>query len=228
MYEKCAAAMPWIRHLQDTARADVVKACSLARVVRNQLIVRERATADRIFGIAEGALAVWKRRGDGRDQVTAFLFNGDMFGIAAGATYFSSVRALTDANLAWLTQESIEELTTRHADLRHALYARVTSDFALAQDQLLILGALNARERVAAALLHFDRRQRARGLSPDVPLWLPMRRTDLASYLGLELPTLSRMFSRLSAEGLIATPRKTQVVLRDRGALSHLSGEALR
>lgn len=166
---------------------------------------------------------LWRQRGASHTQVTGFLFPGDLLGTLVHDRYLNSARAVVDSRLARVSRAELAELADQSPDLRHALYRAVTSDFALAQDQLLILGAMSAAERVATALLQFERRQRARGLDQGVPVWLPMRRTDLASYLGLELPTLSRTFSRLRQEGLISSPSTTEIAIRDRAALARLS-----
>jgi CRP-like cAMP-binding protein len=169
---------------------------------------------------------VWKRRGPDDTQVTGFLFPGDLLGTLIGERYLYSARAVIDGTLATIGSGALAALAERYPDLRHALYRHVTNDFALAQDQLLVLGTMSAVERVATALLQFERRQQARGVSPGVPVWLPMRRTDLASYLGLELPTLSRAFSRLRQDGVITSPSTTRVAIRDRDALIRLSCDA--
>jgi CRP/FNR family transcriptional regulator len=218
---------PLLRSLQDRCRAAVVKALQERPFDKHALLVSEGAEADELFMLLEGAIVLWKTRPDRHAQVTGFLFPGDVMGAANDSRYLYSARAVVRGRLASLPKRQLADLGDSYPDLRRALYRSVTSDFALAQDQLLILGAMSAKERVATALLQFDRRQRARGMDPAAPLWLPMRRMDLASYLGLELPTLSRTFSRLRQDGLISCPSTTEVSLRDRAALARMSCEAL-
>ncbi|WP_169816596.1 helix-turn-helix domain-containing protein [Rhodovibrio salinarum] len=217
---------PLLRACEATARAAFVKSLRCHNVQKNELIVAEGTPSTYVHMIVDGCLMVWKQRADRNLQVTGFLFPGDLLGALAGVHYLYSARAVTRSTLASVRQTELNELSDTYPNLRHALYRTVTSEFALAQDQLLILGAMNAAERVATALLQFDRRQRARGMDADAPLWLPMRRTDLASYLALELPTLSRAFSRLRQDGIIACPSTTEVALRDRKALERMSCEA--
>lgn len=220
------AALPLMKALQGTTRAAVVKALSSSTVQKHEQIISESADARALFVVLDGAVMVWKRRGPDDTQVTGFLFPGDLLGTLIGERYLYSARAVIDGTLATIGSGALAALAERYPDLRHALYRHVTNDFALAQDQLLVLGTMSAVERVATALLQFERRQQARGVSPGVPVWLPMRRTDLASYLGLELPTLSRAFSRLRQDGVITSPSTTRVAIRDRDALIRLSCDA--
>lgn len=220
------ATLPFVETLQRTTRAAAVKALQACTAQKHEQIIHEGRSADSVYLIVDGAVMAWKHRSHADTQVTGFLFRGDLLGTLIGERYLFSARAVVACRLARVARAQLVELADRYPDLRHALYGQVTSDFALAQDQLLILGALSADERVATVLLQFERRQRARGVAEGVPVWLPMRRTDLASYLGLELPTLSRAFGRLRRAGVIATPSTTDIKICDRDALIRLSGDA--
>jgi CRP/FNR family transcriptional regulator len=219
-------ALSLVQALEGTTRASVVNALTVSTVQKHEQIIQEGAAARALFFVLDGAVMVWKNRSPADTQVTGFLFAGDLLGTLIGERYLYSARAVVAGKLASAARADFAELCERHPDLRHALYRHVTNDFALAQDQLLVLGAMSAVERVATALLQLERRQLARGVAQGVPVWLPMRRTDLASYLGLELPTLSRAFSRLRQDGVIASPSTTDVAIRDRDALIRLSGDA--
>ena len=55
---------------------------------------------------------------------------------------------------------------------------------------------------------------------------LPMTRTDIADYLGLTIETVSRCFTRLRTDALIATPEPHTVRLLDRNRLEALAAAA--
>jgi CRP/FNR family transcriptional regulator len=55
---------------------------------------------------------------------------------------------------------------------------------------------------------------------------MPLSRTDMADYLGLNADTLSRTMSRLRASGLISHPERHRAVVRDFAALAALSPAA--
>ena len=64
-----------------------------------------------------------------------------------------------------------------------------------------------AKEKVALFLLNLMDRQRSRGLS-STELMLRMTRQDIASYLGLQLETVSRKLSNMAKVGMISVNRK--------------------
>lgn len=68
-----------------------------------------------------------------------------------------------------------------------------------------MLGRKTAEERIASFLLDLFRRM---GKADSV--WLPMSRTDIADHLGLTMDTVSRGFSHLKSEGIIALENSHQ------------------
>ena len=53
---------------------------------------------------------------------------------------------------------------------------------------------------------------------------LPMARADIADYLGLEVETVSRVFSRLRADAVLSLASPKRVVPRDWRVLADLAG----
>ena len=72
----------------------------------------------------------------------------------------------------------------------------------MAQDQLLLLGNGSAEEKVAIFLVSWrNRLARLSVFSETVPL--PMRRQDIADFLGLKLETVSRTLAKLEQKNVI-------------------------
>jgi CRP/FNR family transcriptional regulator len=71
-----------------------------------------------------------------------------------------------------------------------------------AQQAMLMLGSMRADERLAVFLLDFVERLHAHGFSRTEVI-LQMTRTDIGSYLGLKLETVSRIFARLIEKDLL-------------------------
>ena len=72
---------------------------------------------------------------------------------------------------------------------------------------MLLLGTMDAEERLAAFLLNLSRRYLARGGDPT-DFCLGMTREDIGLYLGLRTETVSRIFSRFKEQGLISIERR--------------------
>jgi CRP/FNR family nitrogen fixation transcriptional regulator len=86
------------------------------------------------------------------------------------------------------------------------------------RNQLLLLGRQTALERVAYFLFEMDRRLK----NPTVII-LPMRRRDIADYLGLSLETVSRSLSELRDQGIISLQSQQEVVVKDRTKLAQVA-----
>ena len=72
---------------------------------------------------------------------------------------------------------------------------------------LMLLGSLNAQDRVAAFLLDLSRRFGERGESPR-EFNLRMTRAEIGSTLGLQLETVSRAFSVFQQQGVLSVEHR--------------------
>jgi CRP/FNR family transcriptional regulator, anaerobic regulatory protein len=72
---------------------------------------------------------------------------------------------------------------------------------------MMLLGSMNAEERLAAFLLNLSHRMKARGYSAR-EFHLRMSRAEIGSYLGMKLETVSRTFSAFQAQRLLEVDKK--------------------
>src|SRR5205085_9452834 len=72
---------------------------------------------------------------------------------------------------------------------------------------MVLLGSMNAEERLAAFLLTVSQRMKARGYSAT-EFHLRMTRAEIGSYLGMKLETVSRTFSAFQQQGLLEVDKK--------------------
>ncbi len=217
--------LPLFKDTDAAAREAMQESARYHDAAKHELIMSQGDLGFDLFMVVAGCVMIARTDGWGAQQVVGFLFAGGLSGAVAIDTYVNSARSVVPTTVVGFDHATISNLTDAHPSLRRALYRSTISDIGVAQDHLVILGAMNAQERVAAALLHFDRCQRARDPIADKPLWLPMRRTDLANYLAIELPTLSRVLSRFRDHKLLSFQSISEIWLCDRQRLARLSGE---
>lgn len=217
--------LPFARGLPRDALDALVGAAEPLSFARRQLVVRQGAPAERVFFVLAGALVVEMRDRAPEPRVTGFLFEGDFFGVIYARQYSYSVRALVDTQLAAVRRTDFEALCDAHPRLQHAVLQAASNELAAAQDHLLTLGRRSARERVASFLLQLDRRRNRlhERAGTDQPIWLPMRRSDIADHLGLTLETVSRVMSELQKKQVVASDSRHQVRIRDRAALQRIA-----
>ena len=91
-------------------------------------------------------------------------------------------------------------------------------EYQRAQNHIVILGCMSARQRVATFLLRM-----ALHSYNDNEIELPMSWRDIADYLGLTIETVSRTITQFEKEGVIGIPSARRVALRDREALTRVA-----
>ena len=158
--------------------------------------------ANHLIEVIEGVVKLYKLLPDGRCQITGWMVAGQFGGLTPVGTYGQSAEAVTNVRVCRYNRAQLDRLVDDMPGLGRRLLDITCRDLASAQNQILWLGRKTAMERVASFLLHLSDQAERRD-EDEAALYLPMRRCDIADYLGLTLETVSRMFSRLQAMGVI-------------------------
>jgi len=185
---------------------------------RNVEIFGEGEPAECLYKMLSGAVRSCKLLDDGRRQVTAFHMPGEVFGLEIGADHRLSAEAISDASILIVKRSAMLALAARDADIARQLWTLTAHDLQRVQDHMLVLGCMNAKERVASFLLQLA----TRGVGSN-EIELPMPRQDIADYLGLTIETVSRTMTQLENDAAIGLSTSRRIVLRDRAALSRLN-----
>ncbi len=162
-----------------------------------------------LYAIRSGFLKTTVLNADGREQVTGFQMGGELLGldgIGSGA-YNGNAVALEDSEVCVLPFGLIEELGREIPAIQRNLHSVLSREIVRDHGVMMLLGSMSAEERLAAFLLNLSRRFTARGYSAS-DFHLRMTREEIGSYLGLKLETVSRLFSRFQADGLIEVQQK--------------------
>jgi CRP/FNR family transcriptional regulator len=174
------------------------------------------------YTIRRGTVRLYKLLGDGRRQITGFAMPGDILGLAARGGYAYGAEAIDTCELCRMPLADLRRTFERYPQLERRLVELAGEELATAQEQMLLLGRKAPLEKLASFLLSMTARARRAG-EPDNPLYLPMSRGDIADYLGLTVETVSRSFTRLKGEGIIALPEPTRVLIVKRERLEALA-----
>ena len=192
------------------------------RVSAQRTFVVEGEPAEALFNITEGMVKVYKLLADGRQQITGFLFAGDFVGLSSNDEYVYSAEAVTAVGYCRFPRRGLERLLADFPRMEHRLLGIASNELAAAQNQMLLLGRKSAREKLASFLLMLSRQAERIGHAAN-PVQLPMTRTDIADYLGLTIETVSRTFTRLRKDKVIALQSADAVELLDREALHDIA-----
>jgi CRP/FNR family nitrogen fixation transcriptional regulator len=189
---------------------------------RGTEIFGEAELAEYIYQVIEGAVRTHKLLPDGRRQIGAFHFRGDIFGLENSETHRFTAEALVPTTVRLAKRESVEEVARNDPAILHTMLVMITNSLAHVENQMLLLGRKTSRERVAAFLFEMHLRSTAVGV-----LSLPMSRLDIADYLGLSIETVSRDMSELRRKDILKFEDTTHrhIVVLDVQAPAELAGE---
>lgn len=183
----------------------------------------EGDAVERVYMVSAGALKLYSLLGDGRRQVTGFMFPGDFLGISIEDEHAFSAEALERVELWAFSRKQFGEFCERNPRVERELFHLAAHELAAAQQQMVLLGRKNAAERLASFLLNLlCRRERLTG-KDERQVDLPMNRLDIADYLGLTKETVSRMIAQLRDRKLIRLVSQNSVEILDRDMLSDLA-----
>jgi CRP/FNR family transcriptional regulator len=174
--------------------------------------------AGTVHEVRAGVIKLSKTPPDGRCQVTGFAYPGSIIGLSFGGRFIYSAEAVTAAEIVSCSRPQFQDLLRREPDVASAYWAQANDELVAAQEQLLILGRMNATERVATFLSHL-----LDAAAGEDVIRLPMTRNAIADYLGLTTETVSRTFTRLRREGVVVPINTHDVRVKDASRLRSLA-----
>ncbi len=171
----------------------------------------------RLYQVITGVVRLTRLLPDGRRQVIAFGYPGDVIGFPADGRHHTDCDALVDTTLRSFKRSALEH-GDEDPDLHDALLRAALREISAMQDHFMMLGRKSASEKVASFLAVITERH-GRDLGAYRQITLPMARSDIADFLGLTTETVSRTFTLLRKSGVIALDGVHTVIVLDADAL---------
>jgi CRP/FNR family transcriptional regulator len=187
---------------------------SRQKLVRGERLFQVGDRFESVFAIWTGFFKTCVSSTDGREQVTGFQMAGELIGLdGIGARRHEvDAIALDDSQVCVIPYTELAMLAAEVGSLQQQLHRLMSREIVRNHGVMLLLGSMNAEERLATFLLNLTQRQHARGFSGSA-IVLRMSREEIGSYLGLKIETVSRTFSKFQANGLLfVRHRQIQVV----------------
>jgi CRP/FNR family transcriptional regulator len=162
-----------------------------------------------VYSIRSGFFKTATIDNEGREQVTGFNMPGELLGMdgIGSGKYHANAVALEDSEVCVLPFSLVESLGREMPALQRHLFSVLSREIVRDHGVMMLLGSMRAEERLATFLLSLSRRFDRRGYSPT-EFHMRMTREEIGNYLGLKLETVSRLFSKFQAEGLIEVEQK--------------------
>ncbi len=218
-----------MRELSEGLEADTLRQLdavisSSSRLKRGDTLYQAGETFTALYAIRQGSCKTSVLAEDGREQVTGYHMVGDIIGLdgIGSERHGCAAVALEDTTACALPFACLAKLARTSVTLQHNIHRFLSRDIRRDQDMMLLLGSMQAEERLAVFLLNLSERYQQRGYS-STEFVLRMTRQEIGSYLGIKLETVSRAFSRFQEEGLLQVQGRS-VKLFALSALKQIAG----
>jgi CRP/FNR family transcriptional regulator len=218
-----------VRHLAVCSALAPDEVQALERVTVSQplalgaTLARAGEPRQHVYTLTRGALRLVRTLADGRRQISGFVLPGDYVGLSGSDHHRYDIEAIADSRVCRVALGQMKDLRARYPHLERKLLQRACQALDDAADAALALGRLQPAEKLADFLLRLAVREARLG-GNGLRVTLPMGRSDIADHLGLTMETVSRTFTKLRQQGLIALPHLNTVEILDETGLQALCG----
>ncbi len=156
-----------------------------------------------IYQLIDGIIIKSISKKNDKRQILEFKFKGALFGFAPHSTHKCQATAIGDVYVIKYPVKALNEALRVSPELAMQINALLMRDIDLARYHAFTIGRCNARQAIARFLMELRSANTEKSRQTHT-IELPMRRSDIADYLGLTVETVSRILSRLRADGTIA------------------------
>lgn len=226
-FERVTAAGVATQLLTERHRQNLVALATSLNVPRRTVFYREETPAEWVFMISSGVVKSYRDLPNGKRHITAFMFPGDVFGLAENGRFVNTTQAVTRVMLYRIPVDALKDLLLRDPDLQLRFLCKVTHQLREAQRHTISVARHTAAGKIALFLKMLERDAHWRS-EPSAPrsLMVPMTRSDIADYLGLSPEAVSRTTSRLVRRGILAFPDRHRVRILNPVELDRLATAA--
>lgn len=176
--------------------------------------------------IVSGAVKLTKLLSDGRQQIVGLQFAPEFIGKPFSEKVPVSIEAATDVEICVFPKAELENMLRQQPEFEHRLLEQTLIQLDDARTWMVTLGRKTAQEKVASFLLlladHIGKPSRDE--PTDIEFMLPLKRADIADFLGLTLETVSRQMTKLRKMGAIDIRKNLDVTVHDIDRLTAISG----
>lgn len=221
-----------IRHKAICAALGDAELKQFSHIARRRIVSAGHAVTGEdevlIANIVSGVVKLTKMVGDGRQQIVGLQFPPDFLARIFSSSTPLFAEAVTDVELCAFPKKDFDAMLKRYPDVEHQLFDNMLIELDAAREWMLLLGRKTAQEKVASFLLMIARRVPEIGChhmpEPDaLHFMLPLKRADIADYLGMTVETVSRQMTRLKTSGAIRIIADREIIVPDIAVLENIA-----
>ncbi|HEX8482569.1 MAG TPA: Crp/Fnr family transcriptional regulator [Allosphingosinicella sp.] len=187
---------------------------SVRKLPASAHVIRDGDPAEHCSLLLSGFAYRYKITGEGGRQIISFHVASEFLDLQNSFLGLAdhSVQMLTDAELAIIPSQILQEFALTRPALARALWIDTLIDASIFREWVVNVGRRDSRARVAHLLCEFSLRLEAAGLASNHHYELPMTQEQLADAVGLTSVHVNRVLKQLGEEGLIRRNRRSIVI----------------
>lgn len=185
-------------------------------------LFHEGDTAEYIYQIVEGVVRSSKLLANGRRQILSFGYPGDLVGMSHDGVYHSECEAISEVKLRAIPKNAYNGSLPADPAIFGELLRYASNEIANMQEHFMMLGCKTATEKIASFLVALAERT-GQQVENEICFLLPMKRADIADFLGVTIETVSRTMTKLRKAGIINLPDPHSVCVCKLPALRNLA-----
>lgn len=175
--------------------------------------------------VIKGVVKLTKLMADGRQQIVGLQFSPDFLGRPFRRENNVDAEAANSVRLCSFPKSVLDDLVRQSPDLEHRLHEQALKELDEARDMMLMLGRKTATEKVASFLYLIASHE-----NPDIDadidhraFDLPLKRADIADFLGLTIETVSRQLTKLRKLEVIIITNTVHITIPSMEKLRHVA-----
>ncbi|MDF1590175.1 MAG: Crp/Fnr family transcriptional regulator [Desulfobacterales bacterium] len=218
--EEIISGVPLFSGLPEDQRRDLSQIAVNKNYQKGEVIFSEGDTGSGFYIIAAGQVKVFKVSSEGKEQILHIFGPGEPIGevpVFTGQTFPAYAEALAKSHLLFFPRPAFVELIAGNPSLALNILAVLSMRLRQFTVQIENLSLKEVPGRLASYLIYLSGEQENRQ-----SVKLNISKGQLASLLGTIPETLSRIFAKMSEQGLIAVNGR-QIRLLDSSGLESLA-----
>jgi CRP-like cAMP-binding protein len=215
------AQAPLFKGLPENQLKEISNIAVEKHVVKGETIFLDGDDCSGFYLIVSGMVKIFKLSADGKEQILHFFGPGEPIGevpVFSGQPFPANAEAMVKSRLIFFPRQAFVRLISDNPSLSLNMLAVLSLRLREFTVQIESLSLKEVPARLAAYLVYLANEQ-----GKDHSVTLTISKGQLASLLGTIPETLSRIFARMTEQGLIRVRGRT-IYLTDPAGLRELSG----
>lgn len=198
---ECVELVPLFQSLPLDQRKAIATLVRQQHYLKNEIIYLTAEEVGRFLIVEHGQIKLAAMSANGRESITRVLSSGDFDGEAnlfGAGTRDVTATALTTATVCQIRQADFQQLLSQSPDLALNLLREMSRQIKELQNQRAVAKTSDVKGQLARYLLD------TQASLEQNPFKLPLKKKDIATYLGTTPESISRALTELSELQLIS------------------------